>query len=68
MLGEMLETLYLNRKKLTGAAIGFVISYIYIKYGFLKTLIVVISTLIGYNYVDIWKRFKTIIVERLREE
>ncbi len=68
MLGEMLETLYLNRGKMAGAIIGFVISYIYIKYGFSKTLIVVISTLIGYNYVDIWKRLKAIIVERLKEE
>ncbi len=67
MLGEILESLYSNRKKISGAVIGFVISCLYIRYGFLKTLIVVISTLIGYNYVYIWVKLKTILLERLKE-
>jgi uncharacterized membrane protein len=68
MLGEILETFYSNRKKIAGGFLGFLISYIYIRYGFFKALIVVVSTLIGYNYLDISRIVKKIVKERIKED
>ncbi|BDU50059.1 DUF2273 domain-containing protein [Haliovirga abyssi] len=63
---EILNWILNNFKKILGALIGFILGYFYIKYGFLKTLILVIFVVIGYT-LGAGKDFnlKSWIIEKL---
>lgn len=70
MLVEFLEELLVNRKKYLGAFGGFLFGLILIKYGFVKMLIVLAVTCIGYNLGDLEKvkRIKKTLINRLKED
>ncbi|TDT67857.1 small integral membrane protein DUF2273 [Hypnocyclicus thermotrophus] len=55
MLTEILEKLIVNRKKILAAILGFIFGIVYISFGFLDTLIVALFTIIGYNYMRIYR-------------
>ncbi len=67
MLIEFLEELLINRKKYLGALGGFLFGLILIKYGFVKMLIVLAVTCLGYNLGDL-KKIKKILIARLKED
>ena len=70
MLVEFLEEFLENRKKYMGTIWGFIFGLILIKYGFVKMLIVLAATILGYNLGDCEKlrSLKKIIVNRLKED
>lgn len=70
MLVEFIEELLINRKKYLGAFWGFLFGLILIQYGFVKMLIVLAVTCLGYNLGDLEKikRIKKILIARLKED
>jgi uncharacterized membrane protein len=70
VLVEFLEELLLNRKKYLGAFGGFLFGLILIEYGFVKMLIVLAVTYLGYNLGDLEKvkKIKKILITRLKED
>lgn len=49
MLEEFIYSFLENRKKILGGVIGFVVSILFISFGFLSTLFIIAMTLVGYN-------------------
>lgn len=70
MLYDFLEEFLKNRKKYMGSIWGFIFGIILIKYGFVKMLVVLVTTIIGYNLGDCekLKSLKKIIINRLKED
>ena len=70
MLVEFLEEILENRKKYFGAIWGFIFGIILIKYGFVKMIVVLAVTILGYNLGDCEKlrKIKKVIVNRLKED
>ncbi|WP_372714882.1 DUF2273 domain-containing protein [Ilyobacter sp.] len=70
MLVEFIEELLINRKKYLGALGGFLFGLILIQYGFVKMLIVLAVTCLGYNLGDLEKikKIKKILITRLKED
>jgi len=70
MLVEFLEEFLENRKKYFGAIWGFIFGIILIKYGFVKMIVVLAVTVLGYNLGDCEKlrNLKKIIINRLKED
>lgn len=67
-LGDLVDKLLSNGKRIMGGIFGFILGYTYIKYGLLSVFILALFTVIGYNYSDIFKKIKSIIRERMNEE
>lgn len=65
---EILKWILNNFKKILGVIIGFILGYFYIKYGFIKTLILVIFVVIGYT-LGAWKdlNLRDYIIEKLKK-
>ncbi len=70
MLVEFLEEFLKNRKKYLGGILGFIFGLILIQYGFVKMLVVLIITIIGYNLGDCEKlsSIRKILINRLKED
>ncbi len=51
---ELSQFIYRNRKKATGALLGLIIGILILTIGFFKTLLLVITTLIGYYIGSRW--------------
>jgi uncharacterized membrane protein len=70
VLVEFIEELLINRKKYLGALGGFLFGLILIQYGFVKMLIVLAVTCLGYNLGDLEKikKIKKILITRLKED
>jgi uncharacterized membrane protein len=70
VVAEFIEEFLVNRKKYLGALGGFLFGLILIEYGFVKMLIVLAITCLGYNLGDMEKikRIKKILITRLKED
>lgn len=67
-IGEIIEKIFNNRKKILGGFCGYILAHTYIKYGLVSSLILALFTIIGYNYSDMYKKIKVFLKERLNEE
>jgi len=52
---ELSQFIYLNRKKICGALIGLIIGILILTIGFIKTLLLCLTTLIGYYLGSRWR-------------
>ena len=52
---ELSQFIYLNRKKISGALIGLIIGILILTIGFLKTLLLCLTTLLGYYLGARWR-------------
>jgi uncharacterized membrane protein len=52
---ELFQFIYLNRKKISGALIGLIIGILILSIGFFKTLLICITTLVGYYLGSRWR-------------
>ncbi len=52
---ELSQFIYLNRKKIIGALIGLIIGILFLTVGFFKTLLLCLTTLIGYYLGGRWR-------------
>jgi uncharacterized membrane protein len=52
---ELSQFIYLNRKKISGALIGLIIGILILTIGFFKTLLLCLTTLIGYYFGSRWR-------------
>jgi uncharacterized membrane protein len=52
---ELSQFIYLNRKKICGAFIGLIIGILILTIGFFKTLLLCLTTLIGYYFGSRWR-------------
>lgn len=51
---ELSQFIYLNRKKIAGAFFGLLIGVLILTIGFFKTLLLTVTTLIGYYFGSRW--------------
>ncbi|MDO4589552.1 MAG: DUF2273 domain-containing protein [Fusobacterium sp.] len=74
MLADLLEKILValvnNWKKYLGCFLGFVLGVLLVEYGALKTLFIVILSIIGYKLGDIKikKQVKKFILEKIKED
>lgn len=74
MLADLLEKILValvnNWKKYLGCFLGFVLGVLLVEYGALKTLFIVILSIIGYKLGDIKikKQVKKFILEKVKED
>ncbi|PTV99129.1 putative membrane protein [Halanaerobium saccharolyticum] len=52
---ELIQFIYLNCKKICGALIGLIIGVLILTIGFFKTLLLFITTLVGYYVGSRWR-------------
>ena len=52
---ELSQFIYLNRKKISGALIGLIIGILILTIGFFKTLLLFLTTLVGYHLGMRWR-------------
>ncbi len=74
VLGELLERLLValinNWKKDLGCFLGFVLGVLLVEYWMLKTLFIIVLSIIGYKLGDITitKKIKKFILEKMKED
>ena len=51
---ELSQFIYLNRKKISGALIGLIVGVLILTIGFIKTLLLCVTTLVGYYFGLRW--------------
>lgn len=51
---ELSQMVYLNRRKLVGALVGLIIGFLIVTIGFFKTLLLCLTTLLGYYLGSRW--------------
>ncbi|TDO92290.1 putative membrane protein [Halanaerobium saccharolyticum] len=52
---ELSQFIYLNRRKICGALIGLIIGVLILTVGFFKTLLLCLTTLVGYYFGARWR-------------
>lgn len=52
---ELIQFIYLNLKKICGAVIGLIIGILILVIGFFKTLVICLTTLVGYYFGARWR-------------
>ncbi|SIQ11281.1 DUF2273 domain-containing protein [Halanaerobium kushneri] len=52
---ELVQLIYVNLKKITGAVIGLIIGILFLTVGFFKTLLLCLTTLFGYYFGSRWR-------------
>lgn len=74
MLADLLEKVLIalvnNWKKYLGCFLGFVLGVLLVEYGALKTLFIIVLSIIGYKLGDIKlkKQLKKFILEKIKED
>lgn len=67
---ELSQIIYLNQKKIVGALIGLIIGVLILTIGFFKTLLLCVTTLVGYYLGARWRLdedFKDLILRIIPE-
>lgn len=69
MLEEIIVSLIEKRKKIYGAGFSFVAAILFLEYGILKTIFVILITFVGYQIVDsnMLKKIRKKIIKRLED-
>jgi chromate transport protein ChrA len=70
MVEELIEKFSFNAKKYIGGFMGFAFGYVFITHGFSSTMVVMLTTLLGWILGDKQniKKLKRILINRLKEE
>lgn len=74
MLADLLEKVLIalvnNWKRYLGCFLGFVLGVLLVEYGALKTLFIIVLSIIGYKLGDIKlkKQLKKFILEKIKED
>lgn len=64
---KVLEDVWRHRGKLTGIVLGFVVGWIFLQYGLLRTLIFLLFVVLGYVIGSKWDAGEETIAEWVRD-